>query len=74
MPRIADIYAALPSLTGKLELEYEGEVHGADKIARELIQAAAAATFEARAGGADADAVVGYFEQGGALQLGEEVT
>jgi magnesium chelatase subunit I len=30
VPRIADLYAALPSITGKLELEYEGELKGGD--------------------------------------------
>ena len=30
VPRIADIYAALPAITGKLELEYEGEMKGGD--------------------------------------------
>jgi magnesium chelatase subunit I len=40
VPRIIDIYAALPSMTGKLELEYEGELKGADVIGRELIRAA----------------------------------
>src|ERR1700747_880235 len=29
VPRISDIYAALPAITGKLELEYEGEMKGA---------------------------------------------
>src|SRR5438874_12706052 len=29
VPRIADIYAAIPSMTGKMELEYEGEHIGA---------------------------------------------
>src|SRR5579862_896825 len=33
VPRIGDIYAALPSITGKLELEYEGEMRGADTVA-----------------------------------------
>ena len=32
--RIADIYAALPAITGKFELEYEGELKGADAIAQ----------------------------------------
>src|SRR3990172_8671779 len=32
--RLSDIYAALPSLTGKFELEYEGELRGADNVAR----------------------------------------
>ncbi|MSR35288.1 MAG: magnesium chelatase [Gemmatimonadetes bacterium] len=72
VPRVADLYAALPAITGKMELEYEGEMHGADKIARELIQAAAHRTFHDRAGGADVEEIVAYFEEGGALQVGEE--
>src|SRR6202040_1052147 len=40
VPRVLDIYAALPSITGKLELEYEGELKGGDNVARELIRAA----------------------------------
>src|SRR5580692_5736173 len=35
VPRVLDIYAALPSITGKLELEYEGELKGGDTVARE---------------------------------------
>jgi magnesium chelatase subunit I len=72
VPRIADLYAALPAITGKLELEYEGELHGADKIARELIQQSASQTFDVRAGGADVEDIVAYFETGGALQVSEE--
>ncbi|MBT6695799.1 MAG: magnesium chelatase, partial [Gemmatimonadales bacterium] len=72
VPRVSDLYAALPAITGKLELEYEGELHGADKIARELIQQASSHTFDVRAGGADVDDIVEYFETGGALQIGED--
>src|SRR5262249_15714799 len=39
-PRVTDIYAAMPSMTGKFELEYEGELKGADQVARDLIRAA----------------------------------
>ncbi len=46
VPRIGDIYAALPSITGKLELEYEGEMRGADSVARELIRASVAKTYD----------------------------
>ncbi len=74
VPRIADIYQALPAITGKMELEYEGELHGHDRIARELIQGAASQCFSARAGGADVDDIVEYFESGGALQVGEDAT
>ena len=38
VPRIGDIYAAMPAITGKLELEYEGEMKGADHVSRELIR------------------------------------
>jgi magnesium chelatase subunit I len=72
VPRIADLYAALPAITGKIELEYEGELHGADRIARELIQQSASQTFDVRAGGADVEDIVAYFETGGALQVSEE--
>ena len=74
VPRISDLYAAIPAITGKIELEYEGELHGSDKIARELIQAAAMNTFRDRAGGADVEEIVEYFEQGGALQIGEDAS
>ena len=46
MPRIADVYAAIPSMTGKMELEYEGEQLGANRIARDLIKRAAGEIFE----------------------------
>ena len=72
IPRIGDIYASLPAITGKLELEYEGELHGAARIGRELVSAAAGATFDARAGGADLDSVVDYFEGGGVMQVSED--
>src|SRR5690606_7151107 len=72
VPRMTDLYAALPAVTGKLELEYEGELHGADKIARELIQLGSSQAFDVRAAGADVDSIVDYFEGGGALQIGED--
>jgi magnesium chelatase subunit I len=74
VPRIADLYAALPAITGKMELEYEGELHGADKIARELIQQSSSLTFDIRAGGADVEEIIEYFETGGALQVGEDAS
>src|ERR1700728_75172 len=40
VPRVLGVYAALRSITGKLELEYEGELKGGDSIARELIKTA----------------------------------
>lgn len=70
-PRIVDVYAALPAITGKMELEYEGELQGPDRIARELIANASHRVFNDRAGGAEVDDIVEYFEMGSALQVGE---
>ncbi|HLG94028.1 MAG TPA: magnesium chelatase, partial [candidate division Zixibacteria bacterium] len=36
-PRICDLYAALPSISGKIELVYEGEQEGAGAIAANLV-------------------------------------
>ena len=45
---------------------------GGPTIARELIRAAADETFEARAGGANVDDVVIWFDEGGALQVADD--
>jgi magnesium chelatase subunit I len=69
VPRVSDVYAALPAITGKLELEYEGELQGADTVAKDLIKRAAGDTFEARVGGANVDDIVHWFDEGGALKI-----
>ena len=73
VPRLSDLYSALPAITGKIELEYEGELVGAAAIARELIRRAAEATFRARAGGSNTDEPVMWFDEGGALQVADDV-
>ena len=73
VPRIGDIYAALPAITGKIELEYEGELVGGHNIARELIRRAADATFHERTGGVNADEIIMWFDGGGALQVNDDV-
>ncbi|MEJ2238001.1 MAG: magnesium chelatase [Gemmatimonadales bacterium] len=69
VPRVSDVYGSLPAIPGKIELEYEGELQGAESIAKDLVVKAAGATFEARAGGANCDAVVEWFDNGGALKV-----
>jgi magnesium chelatase subunit I len=69
--RVADIYSALPSITGKLELEYEGELKGADTIARELIRTAIGRVFSRRFADVNFQAVVQWFELGGELKFAE---
>jgi len=72
--RLADVYAALPAVTGKLELEYEGEMKGAEVVARELVRSAVAQAFDRRVQDADCKQVVGWFDQGGALKLDDEAS
>jgi len=67
--RVADVYAAIPSMTGKFELEYEGEMRGADNIARELIRAAVGKTFTKYFKDVNFQAVVQWFEIGGELKV-----
>ena len=71
VPRVSDVYAALPSLTGKFELEYEGELRGGERVAREMITAAVARVYEKFQQDADTSAVVQWFEMGGTLRLDE---
>ncbi len=67
--RVSDVFASMPAITGKLELEYEGELQGAEKVAQDILTRAAGGVFESRAGGADCDRIVDWFEQGGALKV-----
>ena len=71
VPRVTDLYAALPSITGKIELEYEGELKGADAVARELIRGAVAQVFDSYFVDADVSATVAWFDNGGSVMLGD---
>jgi magnesium chelatase subunit I len=71
VPRVSDLYAALPSITGKFELEYEGELRGAEQVARDLIRAAIGAVFGDLFDGADTRSVVEWFDLGGSLPLSD---
>lgn len=71
LPRVADVYAAMPSITGKMELEYEGELQGSEAIARDLIAAAAREVFD-RVWDVDMlDTVIEHFDRGGVLQISD---
>src|ERR1700688_4737571 len=67
--RVADLYAALPSITGKMELEYEGELKGAEVIARELIRTAVGRVFTKYFGEVNFQPVIQWFELGGELKI-----
>jgi magnesium chelatase subunit I len=69
VPRVTDVYAALPSITGKFELEYEGELRGAEQVARDLIRSAVGSVFTGMFEGVDTRTVVEWFDLGGSLPL-----
>ncbi|HWZ97224.1 MAG TPA: magnesium chelatase [Candidatus Dormibacteraeota bacterium] len=69
--RVADLYAALPAITGKLELEYEGELKGAETIARELIRTAIGRVFTKHFSDVNFQPVIQWFELGGELKIAE---
>src|SRR6201997_277055 len=69
--RVADIYAAIPAITGKMELEYEGELKGAEAIARELIRSAIGRVYTKHIADANMQPVVQWFENGGELKVPE---
>ena len=74
VPRVLDVYAALPSITGKLELEYEGELKGGDVVAREIIRLAVGKVYTEHFDGENVGSIVKWFEQGGSLKLDETET
>src|SRR5216110_491062 len=71
VPRVTDVYAALPSITGKFELEYEGELRGAEQVARDLIRSAVGSVFTGMFEGVDTRTVVEWFDLGGTLPLAD---
>ncbi|MDX2031894.1 MAG: magnesium chelatase [Blastocatellia bacterium] len=73
-PRISDIYAAVPAITGKIELEYEGEQVGGDRIARELIRKACGEVFGERYAGVDVRQVMDHFNHGNAVTTSDMIS
>jgi len=71
VPRVTDVYSALPSITGKFELEYEGELRGAEQVARDLIRSAVGTVFSGMFEGVDTRTVVEWFDLGGTLPLSD---
>jgi magnesium chelatase subunit I len=73
VPRMTDIYAALPAITGKFELEYEGELRGADNVARDIIRASVGSVFNGYFANADLRQVTDWFDLGGSLQVDDSL-
>lgn len=72
VPRVSDLYTALPGITGKIELEYEGELRGAETVMRELIRIAVARVYDKYFSEENTQQIEQWFHLGGAIRLDEE--
>lgn len=73
LARVSDIYAALPGITGKIELEYEGELRGADTVIRELIRTATGTIFNHYFADTDTQQIEQWFNLGGSVKIDDEL-
>ena len=68
--KITDVFSAIPSIIGKMELEYEGELKGAEHVTREIIRGAIGQTFIRYFGpGDELSTITEWFENGGTVRL-----
>jgi len=70
--RVKDIYAGLPAITGKLELEYEGELKGAEQVANDIVKKAVGQVFGKLE--IDNTIIVEYFEAENVLKVPDLAT
>ena len=73
VPRVGDVYTALPGITGKIELEYEGEMRGADTVVRDIINKAVQRTFDGYFAETNTQQIEQWFNLGGSVQLSDAV-
>ncbi len=71
-PRVSDLYAAMPGITGKLELEYEGEMRGADVVVRDLIRTAIGKIFDKYFAGTNTQQIEQWFNLGGTVRIDDD--
>jgi magnesium chelatase subunit I len=72
MPRVGDLYAALPGITGKLELEYEGEMRGADTVVREILRVAVGKIFDKYFSDTNTQQIEQWFNLGGTIKFDDD--
>jgi magnesium chelatase subunit I len=69
LPRVGDLYAALPGITGKLELEYEGELRGADTVVKEVVRVAIGKVFDKHFADTNTQQIEQWFNLGGTAKI-----
>jgi magnesium chelatase subunit I len=71
-PRVSDLYAAMPGIIGKIELEYEGEMRGADVVVREIIRTAIGKIFDKYFSGTNTQQIEQWFNLGGTVRIDDD--
>jgi magnesium chelatase subunit I len=71
VPRVADVYRAIPAITGKLELEYDGEQQGADNVARDVIKHAVGLVFDRTLDHVETKPIIAWFNNGKSIRTTE---
>ena len=71
-PRVGDLYTALPGITGKLELEYEGEMKGADTVVRDIVRSAIGKIFDKYFANVNTQQIEQWFNLGGTVKISDE--
>jgi magnesium chelatase subunit I len=72
--RTTDLYAGLTAVTGKLELEYEGEMKGGEAIAKEIVRRAIGQVFGRHIGNVDTQTITDYFDADNSLKVPDTLT
>jgi magnesium chelatase subunit I len=72
VPRAGDLYSALPGITGKIELEYEGELRGPETVVREIVRQSIAQVFDHYFAGVDTQQIEQWFNLGGSIKVQDD--
>jgi magnesium chelatase subunit I len=72
VPRVGDLFAALPGISGKIELEYEGEMKGAEIVIREIIRQSVANVYDGYFADTNTQQIEQWFNLGGAVELNDK--
>lgn len=72
VPRVGDLFTALPGITGKIELEYEGELSGSEAVVKEIVHQAIGDIFERYFLNVNTQQIEQWFNLGGTLRVSDE--
>lgn len=72
VPRVGDLFTALPGITGKIELEYEGELSGSEAVVKEIVHQAVGDIFDRYFLNVNTQQIEQWFNLGGTLRVSDE--